>query len=834
MENNKTTIDANGTILRRSLTLEKMYGNFLFQVLFSIIWIFGFLSVIYLGAGQFYYKNEQIIGLALIFLALFLYFLARRSFFFRKVLKPNIIKPKDAKAKISAGEKINLFALFSLDLARATLPLFSKEKKEAKATELALAASESKELIFISSRLGLRKPELQNYIKSWKNESMAVDLILQALDSAISFEHDSISSGDIFYALCSDEKFIKPLSLDLKIDLKDIENLIYWQTAVFKKREEEKDWLNPEHLKLTGGIGRDWAYGFTNFLRQYSIDLTEGIRTYGLNLEIIGRDAEIREIEEALIRRSNRNVVVVGDAGVGKKTVIMGFAKRVLEGEVPSPLANKHIFQLDVDAILTDRSENFVPLIEKVLFEAASAGNVIIFIENVARLLSEGDGINVNIAQILTPYLNSSEVNLICTSSIKTYNDLILANENLNQGFVRVSVTEPDKENMIRIIEDTLPHLEYETGSYITYEAIKTVIEEADKYILNLPNPEKTINLLEGAITKATDDRGSTVILPKDIDAYVSEKYRVPVGEIKKEEKSKLLNLEEELHKSVIGQNEAINALAGALRRARAGVENSKKPIGSFLFLGPTGVGKTETAKALARSYFGGEDRIIRFDMSEYQNSEDLTRFIGAGAEDSAQNSLATAIREKPFSLLLFDEIEKANKNILDLFLQILDEGFLTDSLGKKVSFSNSIIICTSNAGANMIRESIKDPLLYEKIKQPLIDYLVKENIYRPEFINRFTQVITFSPLSQQEITEVAKLLIKTLKKDVMNNRGIKFDLEPDVLNKLAMLGYDPQMGARPMKRVIEEKIENFLAKKILADELKKGDSIMITAEMVK
>jgi ATP-dependent Clp protease ATP-binding subunit ClpC len=489
------------------------------------------------------------------------------------------------------------------------------------------------------------------------------------------------------------------------------------------------------------------------------------------------------------------------------------------------------VIQIDIDYLLGGIKSpgELTERLSGVFSEAAAAGNIIIYFENFQNLLSSGDAGKVDATEVLLSFLDSPEMHIVGTCDIGNFNRHIATNSSLVQRFTRVTVEEPTSEEMIRILEDTVPIIEYKTHSIISYEAIKETVSAADKYILNLPNPEKSINLLDGATTKASSQRGKTIILPKDISEYVTEKFDVPAGEVEEGEKQKLLMLEDFLHQSVIGQAEAIAAISNALRRARAGVTNSKKPIGSFLFLGPTGVGKTETAKALSRSYFGAEDRMIRFDMSEFQNKEDIYRLIGSNIGGEAEiGSLTTAVRERPFSLLLFDEIEKAHRDILDLFLQMLDEGIITDGEGRKVSFMNTIIIATSNAGANLIRESINNGEQYENMKKTLLDYLQKENIYRPEFLNRFTGVIAFSPLSQEEINQVAVLMIEKLKETIRQNKGITVEVEPKAIGELAKLGFDPVMGARPMARVIQEKLENLLATKILSGELKKGDSITI------
>jgi ATP-dependent Clp protease ATP-binding subunit ClpA len=327
------------------------------------------------------------------------------------------------------------------------------------------------------------------------------------------------------------------------------------------------------------------------------------------------------------------------------------------------------------------------------------------------------------------------------------------------------------------------------------------------------------------------------LITEKNIQNTLTKKTGVPVGDIGSEEKQRLLNLENILHQRVIGQEDAILEISNAMRRARAGVKTSQKPIGSFLFLGPTGVGKTETAKALAEAYFGSEDKIIRFDMSEFQNINSLNRFLGAPAgtpNAEAGGEITNAIKDNPFSLILFDEIEKAHPNILNLFLQVLDEGWLTDSLGRKVKFSNAIIIATSNAGAEYIRQKIKEGIDITKLKNELIEYLQQEKLFRPEFINRFTGVISFKPLTKDEVLKITELMLKSLKKNILKEKDINISIEAEAMTYLAELGFDPVLGARPIKRTIQDKIENLIAKKILNNEISKGSTLNISLQDIK
>ena len=317
------------------------------------------------------------------------------------------------------------------------------------------------------------------------------------------------------------------------------------------------------------------------------------------------------------------------------------------------------------------------------------------------------------------------------------------------------------------------------------------------------------------------------ILLPKHVAAIVSEKTQVPVGEVEEKEREVLLNLEELIHERIINQDEAVNEVSTALRRARAEVTVRKGPIGTFLFLGPTGVGKTETSKALAQVYFGAEERMIRLDMSEFQNVEDIPRLIGSPGEEGM---LTTKARQKPFSLILLDEIEKAHPNVLNLFLQVLDEGHLTDGLGRKVDFTHSIIIATSNAGYQVILKAIKEQAEWGGVKEELLDYLFEKGIFRPEFINRFDAVVIFKPLSKENLLAIAGLLLLKLKKN-LKEKEVDFVITDALKEKIAELGYNPTFGARQMRRVIQDKVENPLASALLSGKLKRGQKAEIDPE---
>jgi ATP-dependent Clp protease ATP-binding subunit ClpC len=381
------------------------------------------------------------------------------------------------------------------------------------------------------------------------------------------------------------------------------------------------------------------------------------------------------------------------------------------------------------------------------------------------------------------------------------------------------------------LLENLALILEQKYKIFVSYTAIISIFSFSDRYFPNIPFPKKALNILDEVMVYVSTIPKQKIVLDSHVAKIVSKKTEMPVGELELKEREILLNLEELIHKRIINQAEAVKGISTALRRARAGMAVRKRPMGTFLFLGPTGVGKTETSKALAEIYFGSESRMIRIDMSEFQDVADISRLIGSVTE---QGLLTTQVRENPFSLILLDEIEKAHPNILNLFLQILDEGHLTDGQGRKINFKNSIIIATSNAGYKIILGALKEKIKWSGVKEKLLDFLFEKGMFRPEFINRFDSVVIFRPLSKENLLDISELMLQKLKKNLKKEKGIEFIITQLLKEKIVELSYDPKFGAREMRRVIQDKVENILASAILKEELKRGDRVEIDSKEFK
>lgn len=817
----------------KAVKLERIYPSDLIKRLVWLCLILAlFFFFVFVKPGFLNLSSESLLGLFI--LSILLAIKGSIYLSFLDSLKEDFPKRESLAELISSGKNIkdiNLFNYLDFRVAQAII-----KAKPLNVFNIVYALWNDKRGEIVFEKLDLNKKSFKVRLsQAGEEDKKSLDLVLEkaALMATDNF-HRHIELRDFLFACAEiDSKFRKILS-EVNIDSKDVDRVAAWEDFVEHEIRRKKQFWKLENLMKKRGIGKQWAAGFTVNLDRYSVEINNIIKKRNLSIHLMAHKKEIYAIERILARSGTNNVLLVGRPGVGRTTIAYAFAKKAIEGRSFSNLNDKRILELDMQAALaglTTQGEMLNRL--KIIFsEAADAGNVILLIDEIHNYLGSGSGPGaINIAPVILPYLNSSNFQVIGVTSYDGWHKYIETNPSVKNAFVKVEIIQPTLLQTILILEDMLPGLEKKYKVSISYRIIRDVVELADQYIQDVPFPEKAIDILTETLV-FTKRKGEKKVLPEHVSQIVSERTEVPIGTLKEDERQKLLNLEDRIHQRVINQEQGVKSISEAMRRARAGVRSHKRPIGTFLFLGPTGVGKTETSKALAESYFGSENKMIRFDMSEYQQVASLSRLIGS--PDRGEPGLLTkAISNDPFSLILFDELEKAHPNILNLFLQVFDEGWLTDAFGRKVSFINSIIIGTSNAGAEMIRERVKQGKNLESFKEDLTDYLLKENLFRPEFLNRFDAVVVFRPLTHEHLIEIAKLMLNKLSKRLNEGMGIRLVVDHDLIEKVAKLGYKPEFGARPMRRVIQDKIESKIAKQILQKNLKRGDFIEIRAEEI-
>ena len=635
------------------------------------------------------------------------------------------------------------------------------------------------------------------------------------------------------------------------------------------------------------------SYNSTPTLNQYGTDLTKQAKEGKLD-PVIGRKEEIQRVIQILSRRTKNNPCLIGEPGVGKTAVAEGLAEKIVAGDVPEILKNKRVVSLDMASMIAGAKYrgDFEERIKKALKEVKKAGDVIIFIDEIHTIVGAGSAEGaVDAANILKPLLARGEIQLIGATTLKEYRKYIEKDAALERRFSPVTVNEPTEEEATQILFGLRDKYEAHHNVKITDEAIKAAVELSSRYINDRYLPDKAIDLIDEAASKVRmssytepdsfkelkdkiekldkekeeairvqdfekaakirdkenakkkeledakkewetkSSKNVSTLKEEDIANVISSWTGIPVAKVSQSENDKLKNLEENLHKRVIGQDEAVSAVAKAIKRSRMGLKDPNKPIGSFLFLGPTGVGKTELSKALAENLFGSEDALIRIDMSEYMEPHSVAKLIGSppgyvGYDEAGQ--LTEKVRRKPYSVILFDEIEKAHPDVMNMLLQVLDDGRLTDSQGRTVNFKNTVIIMTSNVGAKLItdkktlgfiEEKENGEKEYQDIKKDVMGELKKE--FKPEFLNRIDEIIVFHKLEDNQIRKIVDIMINNVGK-LLKEQGIKLTVDENAKDLVAKKGTDKTYGARPLKRAIQTMVEDKIAEAMLDGKIKK------------
>ena len=643
----------------------------------------------------------------------------------------------------------------------------------------------------------------------------------------------------------------------------------------------------------------------TKVLEQYSRDMTK-LAAEGKLDPVIGRDQEILRLVQILSRRTKNNPCLIGEPGVGKTAIVEGLAQRIVQGEVPDTVKNKRVMTLDLSGMVAGskyRGE-FEERIKKVIKEVIDDGNIILFLDEIHTIIGAGGAEGaIDASNILKPSLARGELQLIGATTIEEYRKYIEKDAALERRFQTIMVEEPSLTEAVRIVMGIKHKYEEHHHVTITPEAVEAAVKLSDRYINDRNLPDKAIDLIDEAaaalrlqglkipencirlqeqidelnvqierslkfddLVEAHKERmeqeklikkhtqamqryekkmaaTNNLVTEDEIATVVAQWTKIPLKKLEEKESERLLKLEKILHKRVIGQSEAVEAVARAMRRGRVGLQDPKRPIGSFLFLGPTGVGKTELSKALAEAMFGSENDLIRVDMSEYMEPHSVAKMIGSppgyvGHDDGGQ--LSEKIRRNPYSVVLFDEIEKAHPDVFNILLQVLDDGHITDSKGRKVSFKNAIIIMTSNAGASRIVDpknlgfatKTTEQQDYQRMKNGVMEEV--KRLFKPEFINRIDEIMVFHPLNKTELREIVTLLSANLIKRCDRQMGITLSVSQTLKNHLVEKYCDVKMGARPLKRAIQTVIEDPLAEEILQGRIRQGDHILATIHKEK
>lgn len=650
-------------------------------------------------------------------------------------------------------------------------------------------------------------------------------VIIDAMKVASKKGKKVVEPCDLLLAVAQNSEFLKDFLIKYSLKAEDVENIGTWIDVIKKNEKRAKEFWSAEYLRNYGTLAKSWTAGYTINLDKYSADLTKVIN--GRTEQFVGHRDEIGIAERILTRRENNNVLLVGDPGTGKKNIILNLAKKCLLGEALPELNYKRFVEINMSGLLAEMEgkEEIESTLNMIFQEAYSAGNVVLVIEDFDTYVGQvpRPGV-IDISGVLASFLALRQFRFIGICSYDGLHKNIEKNPAFLSLFGKVEVKEMGSEETLLMLEAIVPSLEKKYKIFISYPAMRRIVDLTTKYMPNEHFPEKAIRMLDETAVYVATSAKDKVVLPGHADKVVAQKTEIPVGEMAEKEKGILLNLESLIHERLINQEEAVKEISSALRRSRAQISVRKGPMGTFLFLGPTGVGKTETAKAMAAIYFGSEEKMIRLDMSEFQSINDIPRLIGT---QNQPGLLSTPVKENPFSLVLLDEIEKADINIRNLFLQVLDEGYLKDGNGNKVSFENTIIIATSNAGYKIILESIKDNTKWADVKQKIMDYIFAERIFPPEFINRFDGFVVFSPLNKQNLMDIAQLTLVKLNKN-LKEKGIQLLITEELKGKIVELGYNPIFGAREMRRVVQDKIENKLAEALLSGSIKRGNNILI------
>jgi ATP-dependent Clp protease ATP-binding subunit ClpC len=666
---------------------------------------------------------------------------------------------------------------------------------------------------FMSQHLLLQSGSMQGCFS--EDPDTLTPILANVIDITNEYDERTIETGYLAAAILESSPAVADMLRRMKSIPDDIASTRDWLHRRIDTRQS-----GPQQF---GGIGRDWSSGFTPHLNHFGYNISAAIEHHGAHFGALMNSPGVHDMKTAFSQGTTA-IALIGPDGIGKTSHAYALAQNVLAEDQDPVLQHKQIIELDASTIISAARQQgeLEYILVSLLNEAIHAGNIMLFLDD-AQLFFHGGPGSFDATQILLPVVQGGGLQLIFAMTPHDYEGLRATNMALAGLLTPVVLRERPESEVLAIVADTAGQYEARNGLLIPYEAIKTAYTLSGRYEADMAYPGKAIRLLEQSLPHANQ----SVVTIESVEAAIEQTRGVKAGSAAPVEADALLHLEESIHQRMINQTRAVKVVSDALRRARAGVANPKRPIGSFLFLGPTGVGKTELAKAIAAVYFKDESNMIRLDMSEYQQEADVARILSDGQHET--KSLILSIRRQPFTVVLLDEIEKAHPNILNLLLQMLDEGQLTDTGGRTVSFKDAIIIATSNAGADSIRQHIERGEQLEQFESAFTDELINSGQFKPELLNRFDEIVLFRPLTPDELAQVVRLMLGEVNR-TLSSQNISVELTDDAVKRIVEVGNDPRLGARPMRRALQRAVENTVADKILRHEVNPGDRITLDA----
>lgn len=685
--------------------------------------------------------------------------------------------------------------------------------------ELALALMNINGGLFFDVRFGVGGSFLKEVVSENSDDTAAI--FTEALNIAEQLD-GRVSPGVLILAMVRQIPSRQALLGHLQLDETDLLKGIQWYHHLGELIK-----LRRSLPKQAGGIGRDWSFGWIPTLTHFGQNISQsGTMARG---EI--RTETIKQLYTALDSKGV-SIALVGRDGVGKTELVYELAANLMrpDNSVPKSLWYQQVFMLDASRILSGAGKmgSIEEIVSLLLSEAYAAKNIIICFDNAELFFQHGVGA-VDLTSLLLPIIEAGRMKLILTIDEQKFLQIGQKSPALTNALNRITIQPTNELETLKVMEDHLPVIEYKRKVTYMYQALKEAYRLSQRYVYDVAMPGQAISLLEKAADYAESNK---LVSARSVQQAIEQTVGVKTAAANESsEREMLLNLESLLHKRMIGQERAVQVVSDALRRARSGVRNQNRPVGTFLFLGPTGVGKTELAKSLAAVYFGGEKNIVRLDMNEFVSANDVARLIADGADDAG--SLTAQVMKQPFSVVLLDEIEKAHSSVLSTLLQLLDEGILRDVRNREVSFRDCVVIATSNAGADRIQEYIQRGYSLQQFEEAFVNELISSHLFHPEFLNRFDEIVVFGPLSKAQLLQVVDLIMADVNKNLAQQK-LTVRLTLDAKEYLVEAGYDPRLGARPMRRVVQRSVENLVAKLLLASGGMPGADIELTREHIE